>query len=232
MILNDLYSRESIETEFNKEKLYSLLLNNDFFEVKKQEILLQKDGNVTLRNGKVDYVYYISQGIAFTSIGEQIIDFCGQGEFVGLVDNSSVKGSDFYLNPLTELTVWRFKKSDVMTKVMSLQDGYLYYYNCMQERYQSYTNRIMLHEETDEKRTLIALHDIGEKFGRYNASLNMCVIPKAFTRKLVAAYLGISRTKLSDILSKLKKEGMISLNERRQIVIHKCMQTRKTFNRN
>lgn len=221
MVLNDLYSREIIETEFNKEKLYSLLLNNDFFEVKKQEIVLKKNDNITLRSGKVDYVYYISQGIAFTSIGDQIMDFCGQGEFVGLVDNSSVKESEFYLNPLTELTVWRFKKSDVMAKIMSLQDGYLYYYNCMQERYQSYTNRIMLHEETDEQRTLIALHDIGEKFGRYIQSLNRYVIPRTFTRTLVADYLGISRTKLSDILSKLKKEGRISLNERRQIIIHK-----------
>ncbi|EUJ43591.1 hypothetical protein PRIP_12464 [Listeria riparia FSL S10-1204] len=138
-----------------------------------------------------------------------------------MVDNSSVKESEFYLNPLTELTVWRFKKSDVMAKIMSLQDGYLYYYNCMQERYQSYTNRIMLHEETDEQRTLIALHDIGEKFGRYIQSLNRYVIPRTFTRTLVADYLGISRTKLSDILSKLKKEGRISLNERRQITIHK-----------
>ncbi|EUJ24349.1 Crp/Fnr family transcriptional regulator [Listeria cornellensis] len=172
-----------------------------------------------MKKGNIDYVYYISQGVASASIGEQIIDFRGQADFFGLVDSNSIQGARFYLNPLVKLTMWRFEKSEVMAKIMSLQDGYLYHYNCMLDRYRSYEGRIILNDETDEQRTLIVLGNIGRRFGTYKVEKDAFVIPGFFTRRLIASYLGISRTKLSDLLLRLKYKELVTLDEKRQILI-------------
>ncbi|MBC1212283.1 Crp/Fnr family transcriptional regulator [Listeria booriae] len=218
MSLKDLYSQDTIKREFNSKQLYSLLTNDDFFEIKQQTLMFSKNDKIPLRDYSKHYVYYILEGITCISIEEQIIDFRGIGEFVGLVDSTSVYGNEFYLKPLMDVTVQRFEKSEVMAKIMSIQDGYLYHYNCMLDCYDNYTNRIMLHEETDERRTLTTLIYIGENFGvKYE---NVHVIPRVFTRKLMAAYLGISRTKLSDILSRLRHTGVITVDRRRQISVY------------
>ncbi|MBC1553886.1 Crp/Fnr family transcriptional regulator [Listeria booriae] len=219
MLLKDLYSHEIIEKEFNTEKLYRMLLDNDFFEVKRQEVILKKGECVELEKGGIDYVYYISEGVAAINIEDQVIDFRGPADFFGLVDSTSVQGAKFSLNPLNEITMSRFEKNEVMAKIMSLQDGYLYHYTCMLDRYRMYENRIIVNDATDEKRTLLELREIGSKFGKDEVQKDKVVVPGFFTRKLIANYLGISRTKLSDILLKLRHEGLVTVDSKRQILV-------------
>ncbi|EUJ24345.1 hypothetical protein PCORN_18686 [Listeria cornellensis FSL F6-0969] len=76
--------------------------------------------------------------------------------------------------------MWRFEKSEVMAKIMSLQEGYLYHYYCMLERYRAYEGRIILNDETDEQRLLLVLRNIGERFGDYIMSEDRLVIPPFF----------------------------------------------------
>ncbi|WP_277620230.1 hypothetical protein [Listeria cornellensis] len=42
MILKDLYTHDIIEQEFNTEKLYALLLDDNFLEVSRQKIIVKK----------------------------------------------------------------------------------------------------------------------------------------------------------------------------------------------
>lgn len=218
MSLKELYSQETIKREFRAEKLFSLLMNNDFLRIQGQLMAFKKNEKMLFQENGVDYVYYIREGITCIHIEEQIIDFRGAGEFAGLVDSTPMNRNAFHLTPLVDLVVWRFEKNEVIAKIMSIQDGYLFHYNSMIDCYHIYTNRIMLNEETAEERTLVTLQYLGAKFGEKSG--NFFVIPMAFTRKLVAAYLGVSRTKLSDILKKLRYSGLISIDEKRQINVY------------
>lgn len=225
MSLKELYSQETIKREFRAEKLFSLLMNNDFLGIQAQLMAVKKNEKMIFQEDDVDYVYYIREGIACIHIEEQIIDFRGAGEFAGLVDSTPMNRNAFHLTPLVDLVVWRFEKNEVIAKIMSTQDGYLFHYNSMIDCYHIYTNRIMLNEESAEERTLVTLQYIGTKFGEKNG--DYFVIPIAFTRKLLAAYLGISRTKLSDILKKLRYLGWISIDKKRQIKVYSNKLTSK-----
>ncbi|WP_036082564.1 hypothetical protein [Listeria cornellensis] len=81
MILNDVYSYETIEREFNTKQLFALLSDKSFLEVSSQKIYIKKGERIELGKDKLDYVYYISQGVAAASIRDQIIDFRGATDF-------------------------------------------------------------------------------------------------------------------------------------------------------
>ncbi|MBC2180374.1 Crp/Fnr family transcriptional regulator [Listeria booriae] len=215
---NDLYSLKMMKQEFNQPKLFELLAEETFYNIEKNNIKIKKNSIIELCQDNIEYVYYICDGIASISIADEVFEFKGPYEFIGLSDSAiDTSYEDFQVKTITEMTVWRFTKSEVIAKIMSTQEGYLYHYMSMLDQYSLFTKKLMTMKKTHKERVFIALQELAKKFGTpYN---NAVKIPSVFTRNIIAEYVGIGLSKLSDSLLKLQAESLITVTSKREIML-------------
>ncbi|MBC2320356.1 Crp/Fnr family transcriptional regulator [Listeria booriae] len=215
---NDLYSLKMIKQEFNQPKLFELLAEETFYNIEKSNVKIKKNSIIALCQDNIEYVYYICDGIASISIADEVFEFKGPSEFIGLSDSAiDTSCEDFQVKTITEMTFWRFTKSEVIAKIMSTQEGYLYHYMSMLDQYSLFTKKLMTMKKTHKERVFIALQELAKKFGTpYN---NAVKIPSVFTRNIIAEYVGIGLSKLSDSLLKLQEESLITVTSKREIIL-------------
>lgn len=217
---NNLYSREMIKQEFNQPKLFKLLVENTFFHIEKINMTFKKNTTIPLYQDDTEYVYYICDGIASVSITDEVFEFKGPSEFIGLSDSMiNTNNEDFKVTTITETIIWRFLKSDVIAKIMSTQEGYLFHYLSMLDQYSLFTKKLMTMKKTHKERVFIALQEVGKKFGTPTNRSDYVKIPPVFTRNLIAQYVGIGLTKLSDSLLALQEEDLIQMTSKREIIL-------------
>ncbi|KMT62196.1 Crp/Fnr family transcriptional regulator [Paenilisteria newyorkensis] len=215
---NDLYSLKMMKQEFTQPKLFSLLAETTFYNIEKDSIKIKKNTMIDLHQDNIEYVYYICDGIASVSIADEVFEFKGPSEFIGLSDSMiNANCDDFKVKTITEITVWRFIKSEVIAKIMSTQEGYLYHYMSMLDQYSLFTKKLMTMKKTHKERVFIALQELAKKFG--TPENDVIKIPPVFTRNIIAQYVGIGLSKLSDSLLKLQEESLITVTSKREIIL-------------
>lgn len=215
---NDLYSLKMMKQEFTQPKLFSLLAETTFYNIEKDSIKIKKNTMIDLHQDNIEYVYYICDGIASVSIADEVFEFKGSSEFIGLSDSMiNANCDDFKVKTITEITVWRFIKSEVIAKIMSTQEGYLYHYMSMLDQYSLFTKKLMTMKKTHKERVFIALQELAKKFG--TPENDAIKIPPVFTRNIIAQYVGIGLSKLSDSLLKLQEESLITVTSKREIIL-------------
>ncbi|MBC6316978.1 Crp/Fnr family transcriptional regulator [Listeria grandensis] len=221
MDLMELYNRDTIEQDFHPQKLVSLLLDNKF-PLYKEQVTFERGDSVILESNREEspYVYIIESGIGALYIGNQIIDFVGEGDFIGLHHSQAISGSQMYGEALTgKMTAWRLSLSEVIAKMMSIQEGYLYHYNYMRLVYERYALKIITRNDTNQQRIESMLQVIVERFVTDRID-SYAKIPRCFTRRIMANYGGISNTTLSGVLTQLEKEGNIIFKSRDILVLN------------
>ncbi|MDZ5757450.1 Crp/Fnr family transcriptional regulator [Carnobacterium maltaromaticum] len=199
----DFYSIEKIGILYNSEKLINLLLNNIKFEilnVKKNEYLIKE-------NTDNEFIYYTKKGLLSMKKEKYIIDFFSSGEFVGLSELFMGTKSIMEISAITDSELIRFKKADVISKVLSYQEGYFYYlYNMnqmMRKVFQKQENLMM----TAEKRVVLSLVKLIERFGE--KTTQGFLLPKEFTNKLISEYVQCHLTTMLYIFKNLQASGAI-----------------------
>ncbi|MBC1435184.1 Crp/Fnr family transcriptional regulator [Listeria rocourtiae] len=223
MELMELYSSDTIEQDFHPKKLVGMLLEDSDFQIPKERVLFAKDEKIMLESDQEEspYVYAIEKGIGAIYIGGQIIDFVGKGDFIGLHHSQAILNTQMYGEVLTgKMTVWRFLLSDVIAKIMSIQEGYLYHYNYMRMIYERYATKIVVGSETNQQKVESMLQVITKRFGTEETE-RYVKLPRCFTRGVMANYIGVSNSTLSMILTKLEKEERISFQLRTILVLNK-----------
>ncbi|MBC2285025.1 Crp/Fnr family transcriptional regulator [Listeria booriae] len=218
---NNLYVSEIIEKEFSQYKLFELLKEDDFYNIEKTDVIIKKNTPFPLSQNNVEYIYYIYDGIVAVSVGDEILEFKGPSEFVGLsydaLDGSS---QGFTAKSITKAKLCRFVKSEVIAKTMSTQEGYLYHYKSMLDQYGLFTHKFTTIKKTRKEQVYISLQELAEKFGRPDdRNSNSLKIPTDFSRKILANYIGIGVSKLSEILSELQRDSLITIDNKRQISV-------------
>lgn len=207
-----------MKQEFTQPKLFSLLAETTFYNIEKDSIKIKKNTMIDLHQDNIEYVYYICDGIASVSIADEVFEFKGPSEFIGLSDSMiNANCDDFKVKTITEITVWRFIKSEVIAKIMSTQEGYLYHYMSMLDQYSLFTKKLMTMKKTHKERVFIALQELAKKFGM--PENDIIKIPPVFTRNIIAQYVGIGLSKLSDSLLKLQEESLITVTSKREIIL-------------
>ncbi|MBC1231599.1 Crp/Fnr family transcriptional regulator [Listeria booriae] len=226
MELMELYNQDTIGQDFHPRKLVALLLNDNTFPIYKERIVYGKGDYITLESNKVEspYMYIVESGIGAIYIGKQIIDFVGEGDFIGLHHSRAVPNMQINGVALTgKMTVWRLLLSDVIAKIMSIQEGYLYHYNYMRMTYERYALKIVTSSDMNQKRVENMLQVIVKRFGS-EQSEDYVKIPRCFTRDVMANYAGVSKTTLSGILTQLEEEEYITFQLRNIFVLNEfCM---------
>ncbi|MBC1402850.1 Crp/Fnr family transcriptional regulator [Listeria booriae] len=220
MELMELYNQETIEQDFHPRKLLKLLLADNNFSIHKERVTFGKGDEIILEpvNAESPYVYAVEIGIGALYLGKQIVDFVGEGDFMGLHHSQGVQNTRMSGEVLTgKMVVWRFVLSDVIAKIMSIQEGYLYHYNYMRMMYERYALKIITNSNTNQQKVESMLQAIAERFG-INRTENHIKLPKCFTRGVMASYIGISNATLSGVLTQLEKEKIVRFQSRNILV--------------
>lgn len=221
MGLMKLYSRDTIEQDFHPRKLLDLLLEDNNFPIHRERVLFGRGDQITLESSEIDspYVYAIENGTGALYLGEQIIDFVGEGDFIGLHHSQTFRNTHMHGKVLTgRMMVWRFLLSDVIAKIMSIQEGYLYHYNYMRMMYERYTEKIITGSDTNQQKIESMLQVIIQRFGTDIVG-DYVKLPRCFTRVTMANYVGVSITTLSAVLTQLEKEERIMFQSRNILVL-------------
>ncbi|MBC6315253.1 Crp/Fnr family transcriptional regulator [Listeria grandensis] len=220
MELQELYAIDAIQEDFNPKKLLPILLNDAIFPIPKEQLIIKKSEELMLQVEATDFVYAIEQGVSALVLNSQIIDFVSENGFIGLHHSKQLEHTDFHAVALSkELIVWKFELTDVIAKIMNIQEGYLYHYNYMRLIYDRYTQKIASMGEMNVEKVLLSLRSIALWYGTGETCNGFIKIPTCFTRKILANYMGISRTTLSTVLTSLEKEKQIFTNEQQQLFI-------------
>ncbi|MBC1210760.1 Crp/Fnr family transcriptional regulator [Listeria booriae] len=221
MGLMELYNQDTIEQDFHPRKLLELLLADNNFSIHKERVTFGRGDEIILESVQVEspYVYAVEIGVGALYIGNQIIDFVGEGDFMGLHHSQGAQNTQMYGEVLTgKMVVWRFLLSDVIAKIMSIQEGYLYHYNYMRMMYERYALKIITSSDTNQQKVESMLQTIVKRFGTERTE-NHIKLPKCFTRGVIANYIGISNTTLSGVLTQLEKEKILLFKSRNILVL-------------
>ncbi|MBA3927619.1 Crp/Fnr family transcriptional regulator [Listeria rustica] len=222
MELMELYNQDTIEQDFHPKKLVSLLLDDNSFPIYKEHVSYGRGDKITLESNKVEspYMYIVESGIGAIYIGKQVIDFVGEGDFIGLYHSRAVHDTKMCGVVLTgKMMVWRLLLSDVIAKIMSIQEGYLYHYNYMRMVYERYALKIVTSSDMNQKRVENMLQVIIKRFAT-EQSEDYVKLPRCFTRDVMANYAGVSKTTLSGILTQLEEEEYIIFQLRNILVLN------------
>lgn len=213
MTINKLYNIEAIKRDFSLGKLLSILLDDEVYPIRKQKLVFEKSEMFYMENEEDSYVFAIEKGISSVFIGNQLVNFVGAGEFIGLHCEGSTDETRFSGSVISdEVVVWRFHFHDVLAKIMNIQEGYLYHYNYMISIYPIYLNKILAMGADVEERVFGFLEIIAGKFGEIDGPF--VKIPSFFTRKLLSDYINVSRMTLNTTIKRLEEKELIKLDDR------------------
>ncbi|MBA3926317.1 helix-turn-helix domain-containing protein [Listeria rustica] len=222
MSLTGLYSSNNIQSDFQSKKLLEILLDDQIFPIKKKHIVFGKSDKIVLTDGNNSssiYVYAVEKGMGALILESNIIDFIGEDGFIGLHHSNFMNDSKLHAESLTgELVTWRFELQDVLAKIINMQEGYLYHYNYMRETYERYTMKLRAIGEDNDGKVAMLLYSIASWFGIEAEEKDFVELPKIFTRKVLANYMGISHTTLSTVIRELARQGEVISKSQRLLV--------------
>ncbi|MBC1212483.1 Crp/Fnr family transcriptional regulator [Listeria booriae] len=161
--LEAFYQQKEIDDQFNSMKLLSFLRQNSILEIECQEVSFPKNKYLIETDEKSEYIYFISDGIVAVEINNKIIDFKTTTDIVGFSELMNLDNSEFSYKSISKVVVaWKFKKVEVLDKLLNTQEGYLYHYHYLtKELHRLQAKEELLRQPSVEKieKTLVYLID-------------------------------------------------------------------------
>ncbi|WP_157455680.1 Crp/Fnr family transcriptional regulator [Carnobacterium maltaromaticum] len=204
---NNLYSIEKIGILYNSTQMIDMLLNDRHFKIPFNSITVKKGELVVSKNEQSEFVYFIRKGIVALKHENYIFDFLKPNDFVGLYELSEKENSIFDIVAVKETELVRFKKADILWKVLSYQEGLFYYLHNMNKILIKSIEKQSILLMFTEKKIIVSLINLLERFG--NATEEGYSLPKEFTNKLISEYTKCHLTTMFTIFKDLQSSRAI-----------------------
>ncbi|MBC1617893.1 Crp/Fnr family transcriptional regulator, partial [Listeria booriae] len=124
--LIELYKNEEAQKIFSESNLLSLLVHE--LSISKEKKIYENNELVIQHTKSEETVCYIIDGAVSVEHEDAILYFMGKKRFLGLESLLFQAPSHLRIKARGTTEVWEFKKIEVMTLLMSLQEGWLYGY--------------------------------------------------------------------------------------------------------
>lgn len=199
-MLVELYDKNIIEKNFNSAVfLENLLLSN---HIHPKELEIDKKQNLVESGVHNESIYFIRRGIVSSSLG-----FMGKGRFLGL-DTLAMNDKPLYtIKTIEPCELYVFDKLEVMEYLFSLQEGWLFLYLIeKEERNLLLKNHSFLTLKGLERMEAVLI-DLAQDFGVRED--DMVILPKSFSKKLIAEYANLSVNTITILIKELKKEQFL-----------------------
>lgn len=204
---NSFYSIDKIGLLYNSKQMIDMLLNDMNFKIPFSIITLKRKELLISENERSEFVYFIKDGILAMKRDNYIFDFIKSNEFVGLYELSEKDNSVFNIIAIKETELLRFKKTDILWKVLSYQEGLFYYLHNMNAIVIKSIEKQNILLMAAEKKIVVALIDLLERFGK--STKEGTILPREFTNKLISEYTRCHLTTMLYVFKEFKDNRVI-----------------------
>ncbi|MBC1434917.1 Crp/Fnr family transcriptional regulator [Listeria rocourtiae] len=213
-----LYNSETVTKEFNKQKFYCFLQRDLSFPIEGTLKKLKKHEFLMKEKDTIDEICFIRSGCVMAMKKcSRVIDFYTEEDIVGfdeLILTESAKHSFKAISD--EVIIIKYKKSEIVEKILNAQEGYLYHYVHMQNQIRRLLEKEALLRLPSEKRVGYALLQIMSGSGIQHKEL--ITFPKHINKGILAKYTNLNRNTVTTVLQKLQEESIIQIKQRNMYI--------------
>ncbi|MBC6316285.1 Crp/Fnr family transcriptional regulator [Listeria grandensis] len=211
-----LYNSETVTQEFSEHKFYYFLQKDLFSPIEGTIKKFKKHEFLITEKEMVDEIYFIQSGCVMAMKNySRVIDFYTEEDIVGfdcllltdLAAHSFKAISD-------EVLIMKYKKSEIIEKVLNAQEGYLYHYVHMQNQIKRLLEKEELLRQPSEKRIGFALLQIIKGCGARKRYSELVTFPKHINKGILAKYTNLNPNTVTNVLQKLQEESIIQVIQR------------------
>ncbi|MBA3927760.1 Crp/Fnr family transcriptional regulator [Listeria rustica] len=212
-----LYNSETVTQEFNEHKFYYFLqkdmmtpIEGTVKKFKKHEFLLNE-------KEMIDEIYFIQSGCVMAMKNySRVIDFYTEADIVGFDCLLLTDLAAHSFKAITdEVIIMKYKKMEIIEKVLNAQEGYLYHYVHMQNQIKRLLAKEELLRLPSEKRIGFALLQIIRGCGGNSQEYSERVtFPKHINKGILAKYTNLNPNTVTTVLQKFQEESIIQVTQR------------------
>ncbi|MBC1459234.1 Crp/Fnr family transcriptional regulator [Listeria newyorkensis] len=211
-----LYHSEIVKEAFNTHKLYCFLQNDLLYPIQSRLKKLKKHDLLIKEKDISDEVYFIQSGCVMEKKGQFLVNgFYTKEDIIGFDSLLQTNKAEYSLEIISdEATIVKYKKAEIIEKILSVQEGYFYYYVHIQNQVQ----------RLREKEALLRLHSAEQRIesallqlvsGYWNRHNELVPLPKYINKSILAKYTNLNSNTVTTVLQKLQKESIIQVNKRK-----------------
>ncbi|PZF90526.1 hypothetical protein C1903_02950 [Listeria ivanovii] len=210
--LNDLYSKKSLDINFNSGVLLDKLLDNpsihSFRKKMEKKTVLINEGE------KTNSIYYIEIGIVKKTHANQTIGFQGEGSFQGM--STLIMNEEANMSSIVFETsyVIEFRRCELLEYILSMQEGWLFLFLIEKEEQRMLLEKIAQNQYHGTDRMKYILLNLASKFGvsvEGNTKL-----PSEFNRDSLSDYTCYSPATMTNLIKQLHREKFLAPTGRQQ----------------
>ncbi|MBC2177756.1 Crp/Fnr family transcriptional regulator [Listeria booriae] len=207
MLFKELYDKDEVDGKFGNPQLLHVLQDNDGYPIVRKKITLRPKEILLPEDTVHEYVYLVESGILGAWKGAHLVHFIGKRTFIGMDNILGNEVSYLTVTALETSVVWRFSKTDVLWKVMHMQEGLFFLYTDLKGMNEHWMHRCAL-QFTDAKEQIVSnILELGRTYGK--ETMNQIILPKVFTKKIISNYLNLTSTTVYYVCKQLIKEGLL-----------------------
>ncbi|MBC1501312.1 Crp/Fnr family transcriptional regulator [Listeria weihenstephanensis] len=207
MLYKELYNKDVVDGKFGNSQLLHVLQDNDGYPIARKKMALGQKDNLFHEDTVHEYVYLVESGILGAWKGAHLVHFIGKGAFIGMEHILGNEVSYLTVTALEKAVVWRFLKTDVLWKVMHRQEGLFFLYTDLKGMNDHWMHRCAI-QFLDAKEQIIAnIEELGRLYGKETPQ--QIILPKVFTKRLLANYLNLTGTTVYYVCKQLIQEGLL-----------------------
>ncbi|MBC1605539.1 cyclic nucleotide-binding domain-containing protein [Paenilisteria rocourtiae] len=210
MNTDTLTQNETLDTKIQAGKFLTTLLDSG---IANERIVLKKNDKIELTaSNDTPYIFVIVSGVTSIFSNTNVaIDFAGEGDLL----DYNIYSSQLFGKALTdEVIVWRFSQIDVFNQIAQNTELQLQHYHMLQI-IQRRLEKKQMQATLDTKNMIAAfIHTLAIRYNTQTDDQGMIELPRYFSRKMIANYVGVGLTTLTTHLQKLMEEERVIFNSR------------------
>ncbi|MDT0110967.1 Crp/Fnr family transcriptional regulator [Listeria booriae] len=206
-----LYHQDVIDSQFNPVKFLLFLRQDDVLKIDSERVTFNKNDYLVKERDYSEYIYFIEEGVVTVESDERVIDFKATSEIIGFQDLMDFNNTNFSYKVFSKnLIAHKFRKIEVIDKVLNTQEGYLYHYHCINREMQELQIKEVLLRKNSIERIKSALIYLLKKFEKENQkSIINEFIELPITIDLLAQYVEMNHVTLYRKLKEMKNQEIL-----------------------
>lgn len=214
--MNFLYNSSVVEKEFSKERFLQSLREDNVYPIKGTIRQYEKYEQIMKESEVVDEIFFIVSGYIIACEGKtRITYFYGSQDIIGLENLILEKPSLCSFEAVSDkVEVIKYKKVDIIEKILNMQEGYLYHYVYMQDRVTQMVRREELLRLSSEDRVSLALFRLSERYGESIPQSDITVFPKPINKGMLARYTNLNPNTVTVAFQNLYQEKILTTNQK------------------
>ncbi|MBC1436008.1 Crp/Fnr family transcriptional regulator [Listeria rocourtiae] len=211
-----LYHSEIVKEAFNTHKLYCFLKKDLLYPVQSKVKKLNKHDLLIQEQNISSEVYFIQSGCVMEKKGQFLVNgFYTKGDIIGFDSLLLTDKSEYSLEVMSdEATIVKYKKAEIIEKILSTQEGYFYYYVHIQNQVKRLLEKeALLRLYSAEQRIESALLQLVSVY--WDRDNEVALLPKYINKSILAKYTNLNSNTVTTVLQKLQKESIIQMDKRK-----------------